>query len=184
MTSVVDPFTRTSGSAPDLGAARGQWVALAGTWGILNQAAYVSSGTASSICLAAVSTGVADCTVSTTIATANGATIAGLCLRATDGGNCYVVEVQKGAAEPARIYKLVSGTATAIATSAADVEFAVGDVIKATVSGSTITVYLNDVQIVAVTDTTYPTQTLHGLYTVAPTGTPSNVSFDSFLVTA
>lgn len=181
-----DSFTRadsatTMGSTPTGSKA---WTAIDGTWGIASNKAYMASAPSAGIGLVTVDAGVADCTLSAVVSTTSGNPSCGLVFRATDVNNWYVAEIQVGAAYTPKIYRRISGTLTTIATGAS-VTFAAGDTLSVVLSGSSITVKRNGTTIVSVTDSTYTTQTKHGLYDYySPPGSPSPTRFDDFLVTA
>jgi hypothetical protein len=142
----------------------------------------MSNGVAAQVCYAVVDSAVADCTVSAVVGVTAAATPnCGLTLRAQDASNLYIVEIRVDASYTPKIYKSVGGTNTAIATGAA-VTFVAGDTLSAVLSGTSIIVKRNGTTIVSVTDSTYTTQTKHGLHAQAPSGSASFASFDDFSI--
>lgn len=182
---VADTFDRADNASSMGSTSTGSaaWTSLVGTWGIQSNRAYISAGVSALTCLASVECGIADGTISTTIATATSTSNSGLTFRVTDVNNLYVLEGGNGSTT-AKIYKRVSGTFTQIAESAGNVHFNAGDVISVVLSGSSIIAKQNGTTIVSVTDSTHLTQTKHGLYHTAAASTAGVVTFESFATAA
>lgn len=179
-TAVADNFNRANSSTSMGSTSTGSvaWSALAGTWGITGNAGYIAAAPAT-LHMAVVESGVTNCTVEVKIATNASSSSCGLFVRATDVSNGYIVE-SGSASTTAKLYKLVSGTATAIANSGSNVPFASGDVIQVVLSGTSIIVKKNGSTIISTTDSTFTTQTKHGLYGAFAA---SGVTWDDFSVT-
>ena len=179
---VADTFTRADSSSSlgvtSTGAVA--WSALRGTWGISTNRAYVSSGHSSTLQFAVVESGLADGTIQFTVASNTFPNQSGSYFRATDANNGYILE--SGVASTAKLYKYVAGVATQIAASAGTVTFNTGDVIQVVLAGTSITVKRNGTTIITVTDSTYTTQTKHGLYTIVPSGGTTPLRLDDFSV--
>jgi hypothetical protein len=156
------------------------WVQTAGTWGIASNKAYVSSGTASQVCIATVDAGVADCTISATM-TAGSNSNAGIAFRVTDALNFYQVDTKVAGGTNVVLFKCVAGAFTAITIPAASA-FVSGDIITVVLSGTGITLKKNGTTFASVTDSTFTTQTKHGLYVEAGTGVSSPARFDDFSI--
>lgn len=176
--SASDNFNRAD-STTTLGTSSGgqTWTAHRATWGISSNRGYNVTNAGGSINFASVDAGTADGTVQVTIAAGTGQQ-PGLCFRTTDNNNTYLLEGGSGAGT-AKFYKIVSGTVTNLANSGTTVNFGSGDVISVVMSGSSFTFKKNGATIFSATDSTFLTQTRHGLYMV---GLGSN-RFDDFSVT-
>lgn len=184
--AIADTFTRanstTSMGSTTTGAA--PWTSYRGTWGIASNQAYLSNGNATSVNLAAVESGKADCTVQFTIANKSTGEQPGAFLRVTDANNGYILESGRNAsATKTNLYKWVSGAATIIGQSSGTLELLAGDVIQVVMAGSSFTVKRNGAVIITATDSTFLTQTKHGFYLVSGGGSPA-VRFDDFTVSA
>lgn len=170
---VTDNFNRAD-SATSLGftsTGAVAWQPISGTWGIVNNKAYVANGVTGSICLAAVETGLSDCTVSVKIAQKSGTTlIAGLYLRGSGVNDHYVLEMGAGATGTTSLYKKVGGGAYTVIGSIANTTFLAGDVMTAVMSGNNITVKKNGTTLFSVTDSAHATKTMHGLYNLQSGG--------------
>jgi hypothetical protein len=157
MTDRTDNFNRTDttsniGTPSDGGSA---WSQLAGTWGINSNKAYESAG--SSLSAVVLESSVSDVDVQATAVTVSA--VVGLIARAADNNNYLNVSSASGSGTS--MYKRVAGSFTQLgshATSAVD-----GDVLKFTVNGSSLTLYLNGVSRITATDSAGSTNTQHGL---------------------
>ena len=150
-----DNFNRadntTSLGTADTGQA---WAVSSGTWGISSNTAYdTTSATAQT---AQIEAGKADCTVSITYANNpnNAGGGSGLSCRVASSGNFYFVARDVAG-------KCVNGSLTVLASYTTAVAL---DVMSVTLSGSSLVVKKNGVQVGSFTDSTFPTQTLHGLW--------------------
>lgn len=181
--SITDTFTRADSTTSMGTTTTGSktWTNLDGTWGIDTNKGYCVLGPGGGLAKATVDATIADCTMSAVI-TSSGTPNCGFVLRATDASNCYLVEVGPGASYAPKIYKVVGGTTTAIATGTA-VTFASGDTLSVVLAGTSITVKRNGTTVASVTDSTFTTQTKHGFYVYAPSvaGLPR---FDDFSLTS
>lgn len=182
--SITDSFTRADSTSALGTTTTGSktWVQTAGTWGIATNKAYVSSGTASQVCIAAVDATVADCTIAATF-TAGAASNTGLAFRVTDASNFYQVDTHVGGTASIAMFKCVGGAFTAISIPAT-AAFVSGDVLTVVLLGSSITLKKNGTTFATVTDSTFTTQTKHGMYIEAPTGTSPGGRIDDFSITA
>lgn len=171
-----DTFDRAN-STTTLGTSSGGqvWTAHRGTWGINTNNGYCATNHASSVNFASVDAGFADGSVEVTIAV-TGSNQPGLCFRTTDSNNTYLLEGGTGAAT-AKFHKIVGGTVTTISNSGSNIQFVTGDVIRVDMSGSSYSFYRNGVQIFTGSDSTFTTQTRHGLYHV---GATTGSRFDNF----
>src|SRR3990167_4238308 len=113
----------------------------------------------------------ADCDVTVTESTAASAT--GLVFRLSNGTNHLLTNSQSNGQH---LYKNVNGY-TDLATGGT-VELANGDTLKAVLSGSSVIIQLNGTQIISVTETTFQTNTKHGLRSNGATA----VRFNNFKV--
>lgn len=158
--SIVDNFNRAD-SATTLGTTSDGtkvWSALAGTWGISTNQAYLPTpnGTRS---LAVVDAGLSDCTVSVTLATIAFSAM-GLCVRVQDAGNFIAVTYASGTLS---VGEFAGGSFNRSLLSTS-VTFANGDVLSVVLSGSSLTFKKNGTTVGTATDATYQTNTKHGLY--------------------
>lgn len=155
---VADSFTRADDAA-SLGSADtgGAWTVLAGTWGISGNKAYLPGGAGDAWAVHDV--GRADVDMQVTIA-GSSAVSQGLAFRVASNGNGY--RLAFNSANVFKIFRVVSGTSTEIA--AGPRGGAPGDVVRLLVTGSTFRVYRNGALVLEATDSTYATQTRHGLY--------------------
>ena len=177
---VADTFTRAD-SAVSLGSTETgsagvlAWTSHTATavWGISTNRAYCPTSTASGA-NATVNAAVADCSVSLTLAVfENGQ--GNLLFRYVDESNfLFVAPVTAGF----DLYRVSGGAFTVIGTNATAP--ASGDVVKATFSGSAITIYVNDVSRITATESAHSTATRHGMRAGAA---PTTMRVDNFLVT-
>jgi len=167
---VSDTFDRAD-STTTLGSAdTGQaWTANVGTWGIASNLGYVAAGAGQNV--ASLESSNADCDVTVTESTAASAT--GLVFRLSNGTNHLLTNSQSNGQH---LYKNVNGY-TDLATGGT-VELANGDTLKAVLSGSSVIIQLNGTQIISVTETTFQTNTKHGLRSNGATA----VRFNNFKV--
>lgn len=167
---VLDSFDRADNSSSLGNADTGQaWTAAAGTWGVLGNLGYKSAGVSND--LAIVDSTLADATVQVTLSTA--ASIAGLALRFSSLGNDWRFIAVSG-----NSFLLQRGVGAAY-TTVASISQTVnnGDVMKAVMSGTGFTCYVNGVQVFTASDSTYQTATKHGLHT-----SPLTPRFNDFSV--
>jgi hypothetical protein len=153
----TDTFARANnptslGTPSDGGSA---WNPLAGTWGIISNAAYNPS--AGNPDFAALDSLTTDTTVQATLQTF--AAFAGLCLRATDAANQIFLQCTTTASN---LYTQVSGGFTLLGTSGTIA--ASGDVLSLSGAGTAIEAKINGTSIITATTSTNATGTLHGLY--------------------
>jgi hypothetical protein len=157
VSNITDDFNRTDNTASLGVATTGQtWTAIVGTWGIIgNQAYCVSSSTDA---CAVVESGKADATIQAKFATITSTNMR-LAFRVVDSNNLILVNTD---ATVYTLYKRVAGAYTSLGTSSG-VTPTNGDIIKVVTSGSSITVYVNSVQVITATCTDHQTATKHGL---------------------
>lgn len=182
--NILDNFTRADSTTTLGSTSTGAkpWSALKGTWGISSNKAYVASGASGSTQYAVVDAAVADnITISVVGSAASLNPFVGIVFRAADINNFMLAEVTVGAAYAPKIYKVVGGTVTTIATGTS-ITFASGDTISVTLSGSSITVKRNGTTIVSVTDSANIANTKHGIYSDATTGGASTARLDDFSI--
>jgi hypothetical protein len=159
-TIVSDSFNRAD-SATTLGNAEtGQtWSysnSVSNPWGISSNQAYLVSGTNA---FAFVDSGKADVEISATFPVSpTSSTVHNIIARYTDTNNHYMFQNN---GSNILFYKRVSGTYTQLGTVANTPQ--ANDVMKVSLIGSTITLFINGVQKAQWTDSTYTTQTKHGL---------------------
>jgi hypothetical protein len=139
------------------------WVLDNGTevWGIDANQGYtvLQSGAQDVIVLQA---GVADVTVQVTISVVGGLIDAGLVAREADNNNYLLFIYSHGTG--LLMYKNVAGVFTQLGSTAV-YSISPGDILKFTVSGSSLTGYVNGVSKVTATDSAGSTNTRHGLRT-------------------
>jgi len=166
MASLVDTFDRADssssiGSPSDGGVA---WVIQGtATWGIGTNMARMVSGSGEQWITRDASASDGDVYFTTQNAPADG----GLCARVTDQNNGLLVVVND-VSNNLKLYKLVSGTYTQLGSTYSGA-VANADVIKLTMSGSSLTVYQNGVSRITATDSAFSTNTKHGLRSFADT---------------
>lgn len=160
VTLVADSFTRAD-SASSLGTADvgGAWTSLAGTWGISGNKAYLPSAGAEA--WAVHDTGRADIDMQVTVA-APTVSNQGLCWRMASAGNGYRLAFSSGGT--LKLFRVTGGTSTEIAAATGVRVPTTGDVVRVTAYGSTHRVYRNADKVLEVSDSTYLTETRHGLW--------------------
>jgi hypothetical protein len=183
VTTITDAFTGSDTTnwgtrTTDTG---GQVWATVGTWGLRTSRAYVSNGVVGNTCRALVEAGSGEAIVG--VKNAGGTSVnCGFIARSDGAGNEYrITWMQGGAAQAPVIAKGVAGTYTTIATGAA-VAVAFPSSMTVELVGDTITVKDDGVVIVSATDSSYSTQTKHGLYIPAGSGGTNGSSLDDFYV--
>lgn len=157
--AITDDFNRTDSSTSLGVATTGQtWNALKGTWGISGNQAYQAAVLADS--LVVIESSRSDVTVQVTLPTND--KLSRLVFRAIDVNNylyCQSHTNQAGASFS--FYKVVNGTTTlinSVANTAAN-----GDVLKAVLNGSSVTLFKNGTQMLTATVTDHQTATKHGI---------------------
>lgn len=183
MTNRTDNFNRADtanniGTPSDGGSA---WVQYSGTWGIASDQGYQSAVSTTNV-ECALESSVANVTVQVTIAAFEGVADAnGLCARLADDSN-YLLMFLQTVTNTIALYKKVAGSFTLLAS--ASVTPAAGDVAKMTCDSSNlITGYRNGAALISATDSAGSTNTKHGLWYSAATGTGAD-RFDDFSITA
>lgn len=159
-----DNFNRAD--AATLGLTSGEskaWLAEGTTpvWSIVgNRAGMTASGGASS--MATVDAATADGVLQATLAVSGTAKTTGLAFRVQDYLNGYYLSRENASSLKYTLYRRVASTATAVSVSSKLI--ADGDVVRVELSGSSIIVKVNDVQIITATDTQWNTKTRHGFF--------------------
>lgn len=174
-TIAADTFTDTNGTAladhtPDTDAVGTGWAVLSGTWTISgNKAVTATTGRA------VLEAGIADGTATVTWSSVNSATSGGLCLRATDDNNWLRVYVDESA-NTVVLQKRVTGTVTTVNSAAVTggITTNTNYVVAATLSGSSVIVYVDGVQYLSETVADHQAVTKHGLHQT------SNATLDSY----
>lgn len=177
VTIAADTFTRAD-STTDLGTTETGskvWTQKTGTWGISSNAAYTSTFAGTGIyTLAIIDAGTADCSVAVTIGAIQHF---GPAIRVTDANNFLTAEVSSG---DITLYKVQGGGFTNLGTYTAPMT--VGDVVKLTAAGSTLSVFHNGVARIAASSSFGSAVTTHGL-AISPGGSPSTARFNDFTLT-
>lgn len=172
---VSDSFNRANNTS-SLGTADSGhvWTALAGTWGIdTNRARKYSPGAQG---YAVIDAGVANGTVQATLqgtVSSGGAGGGGVAFRMTDANNGWFTEAD---GTSGYLYKVAGGGFSIVASYGG---WVVGDVVSVVLSGTSIIVKKNGVQVASVTDSFNSTATKHGLRDYG-----GNIRLDDFSVTA
>lgn len=135
----------------------------AATWGISSNQGYTAVTSGSNQDIIVLQSSASDVTVQVTLSVVDGTTDAGLVAREVDSNN-YLMLITTRASTNLRLFKNVAGTLTQLG-STVSYTAANGDVLKLTVSGTSITGYVNSVSQIAVTDSAGQTNTRHGLRT-------------------
>lgn len=173
MTDRTDNFNRSdrslSGDTPSDGGSA--WVVHAGTWNILNNAAYKPSNFNTNECCS-IESSVSNVDVQTTHSLlGNG----GVAVRIADNNNYLLAAVLS---TQATMYKRVAGTATQLGSTYSG-NTAAGDVWKFTANGTSLTMSQNGTSRITATDGAGQSNTKHGLYDFSSaTGT-----YDQFSIT-
>lgn len=169
--SITDSFNRASSATIMGNTDTGEtWTVLSGTWGISSNTAYCSvAGVGQSHVV--VDSGVSDCTITVTMSALDDG---GLCFRAIDDNNLFVMAANAGAAI---VYRRTSGGFTAIMSPATT--FTAGDVTQIVLSGTSIVWNKNGSLIASTTDSQGLTATQHGLRSYF-----NGTRFDDFSITA
>jgi hypothetical protein len=181
MTNRTDDFNRADsssalGTPSDAGSA---WVALAGTWGIVSNAAYKVAN-AATYEAATLESSVSDVDVEVTLTQIGAAAAGGLVARATDNSN-YIMTQHDAGGGNIYLFKRVAGSFTQLGSTYSG-GIIPGDVLKLTCNGSSLTVYKNGVSIITATDSAGSTNTKHGLFSHTA-GTTDSPRFDTFSIT-
>lgn len=178
--NIADDFNRTNTTSAIGSTSVGAkaWTQHSGTWGISANRAY-DSGATTAVHLASVDAEENDVTVSAALwANGDGTSryfgVAGR-LDAT-AANGYLVQVNV----PGGVIELMKRTAGTNAALGASVAYthANGDVLELVMSGTSLTVKINGVTKLTRTDSTYQTNTRHGIWTYTDQG-----RFDDFAIT-
>ncbi len=169
MSNRTDDFNRANtasniGNPSDGGSA---WVQLNGTWGISGNAAYESAGISDAVCY--LESSVSDGDLSVTVGQIGSGNGWAMAFRISDASNYWYVTAFGGFA--LIISKRVAGSDSDIHTTSQTVN--TSDVLKVTMSGNSLTVFVNGSQISALdtTDSFNNTATKVGLCRVTGFGT-------------
>jgi len=174
--TITDSFNRIN-SALTLGTTDTghTWQYLStGVWGIAANQAYNPTNSVTNKDAAVVQSLVSDCSVQVTFATHVSSMRVGF--RYTDLNNGFIVNDE---GSQYVLYRLQSGSYTSIGSTTL-ITPTNGDVIKVTLSGSSITVYVNGVSKITATDTFNQTATLHG---IASNDNTAVARWDTFSIT-
>lgn len=172
-TIVSDTFDRADSSSSMGTADTGQvWVALQHTWGIDTNRAYDTSASSDGTCY--VESSNADCTIQVTLTTFGSK--AGFTFRVQDLNNHYIIRMQSGTNDVV-CFRRQGGTYNAQGNNSITAP-ANNDVIKMVLRGSLGLFYQNGVLKLAFSNSTFSTETKHGLHTLSD-GTSR---FDDFTV--
>lgn len=165
---VSDAFTRADSTTLGNADTGQPWLALVGAtnFGLSTNSAAGNSGSTANVIDAAL----VNVDVSGTVVVRDGGTA--IITRVTDASNFYYAEATDSAPT---LYKRVAGTFTSLGVIGA---FANNDVLRVLISGSTMTIYRNGVSVLSITDTTFSTQTKHGLWS-GPSGRWDNFQIAS-----
>lgn len=168
-TLVSDAFNRAD-STTSLGTAdTGQtWTALAGTWGISSNKAY--QVTSSTQAYAVIDAGVGDCTIGLTLSTVGSG---GITFRASDATHLWFIDATTSSGNLYRCDGFGPNLIANLGTSWSN-----GDVMTVVLSGSSIVVKKNGTTVYSTTDSTYATNTKHGLRDYSGAG-----RYDDFSIT-
>ena len=172
-TIVSDTFNRADSSSSMGTADTGQvWVALQHTWGIDTNRAYDTSASSDGTCY--VESSNADCTIQVTLTTFGSK--AGFTFRVQDLNNHYIIRMQSGTNDVV-CFRRQGGTYNAQGNNSISAP-ANGDVIKMVLRGSLAMFFMNGVLKLAFSNSTFSTETKHGLHTLS-----DNTSrFDTFTI--
>lgn len=177
MTNRVDNFNRADnaslmGSPSDGGSA---WSAVQGTFGIVANTGYDSGGF-TQYNVAALESSVANVEVQVTLSTVGSGTAQGLSARLADISNFLWAAYIPGSGVVIR--KVVAGSETQLGSAAHTASN--GDVLKFSVDGNTLNLYVNGVlKVGPITESAGATNTKHGLFTYSE----NTARFDDFSIT-
>ena len=156
-----DAFTRSDTTAGTLGTTDAANGGTAKAWSATSQIQILSNqvgaATLTTTRISTVDLGVSNARVRVKVAVAEG----GLVARYTDASNYYSFRYDLATTQ-LKLEKRVAGTTTTLWSSASGA-FTVGGTLSLSVQGSTITAYVNDVQVQQVTDSAVPAANLHGI---------------------
>lgn len=181
VTNVTDNFNRAD-DASSMGTASDGvhvWTAHTGTWGISSNQAYCPT-LSGGLGYATVDYGARDCTLQVTIPTVNRPFGVVLAWEGTAADTirirCFIIAT----VHRIQIQLFETGQTSLNFGTVDGVVWANGDVMKVVLSGSTVSVYRNNVLVTSATDArfTHSSGTRHGLYTEITT-----VRFDDFSIT-
>lgn len=163
--SITDSFDRANSNTTMGNTDTGEtWTPNLGTWGITANRAYSVPSTSQATTV--IDSGVSDCTIEVTMSVAGDA---GLCFRATDNDNVFVMN-------SSNLFRRQAGGFTNLGAYGSLVN---GDVLRVTLSGSSIEVFVNGVSSLSIADSFNLTATSHGLRSNGP-----GPEFENFSVTA
>lgn len=142
----IDTFTRAD-SASDLGSTNTSetWTQHYGTWGITGNKAYlVSAGSPTSV--ASFDSGKGNIHLTATLNVPSSGNM-GVAFRVIDGDNFLAARINNGAS-PLALVSFVSGSLSTLATASPTINASTNYVIKVSVYGSSIKIYVDDVLLI------------------------------------
>jgi hypothetical protein len=131
------------------------WNALSGTWGISGNQAYTPSG---GLCLATLDYGLNNCVIETNMTVGSQC---GLVFRVQDTSNFFYIRMET---DSIRAYKKVAGTDTAIGSLFKVAGTFVNINLKVVLNNANIKIFIDGVLVIKAVDSTFLTQSIHGLY--------------------
>lgn len=179
LVSTFDNFSVTPANLVTGASTGGQpWTVLSGTWKVANGAVVQTSSTAET--KAVIDGGSPDVSVSlTTTGPVGGTRQSWVVLRAVDDNNCLIAGFfNNGADTVVVVYKDVAGVYTQIGSNFLITGQVATRTLRVDAIGSSIKVWVDGTLCQSVTDSTYLTQTRHGIRTASDTAT----TFQNFQV--
>lgn len=174
LTTIVNDTFNRADSASSMGTSDSGhvWTALQHTWGISSNTAYDTSSSSDGTCY--VDSSNADCTLQVTLSTFGSK--AGFTFRVQDINNHYIIRVQSSPTDVV-CFRRESGTYNLQASNSISAP-ANGDVVKLVLRGPLAMFFINGVLKLAFTNSTFSTETEHGLHTL----NDGTTRFDNFTV--
>lgn len=176
----IDKFSGAAGSlttsTPELDAASAGWVLDSGAWTLNGSGELAASGAQPALprWLATTDTGLANGRVSVRVKySADSA--CGAAFRVVDGNNLWIATLHESD-NTIKLFKRVSGTFTTVGSVSVTINPDTYYWIEVLFNGTTITVWLDGVQVITTTDSAHSTATKHGLRDGAGLGTFANFS--------
>jgi hypothetical protein len=156
-----DTFTDSNGTlltahTPDIPVGTNKWLSVSGVFSITGNQAYLSTHVGDNMTV--YDTGVSDGDVQVTIAVTGSVTRV-FVRSSSNGQNCFMIQPTTGGYE---MYKRTAGSWGLVGTTSG-ITSTNGDVIKFTLSGSSIKLLVNGVEKLNPTDTFNQTATYHGI---------------------
>lgn len=181
MTNRTDNFNRATGPIGTPSDGGSAWIQQSGQWivGATTEANQAKLNDAAPQATCVLESSVSDVDVQVTFANVASSSDLGIVFRSSDDNNYLLAAIDGSGGTAIRIFKKVAGSYTQLGTTGTAFASS-GDVWKVRANGSSITVYQNGVSVRTVTDSTFITNTKHGIRSHGDTA----ALFDDFSITS